>query len=58
MCDDYDTDFDSEEEGFERENLIDDIKKIQLALAESDVEEDDEEEEEEEEEDNTDFIGI
>jgi hypothetical protein len=55
MCDDYDTDLDSEPDDFEKENLIDDIKRIQLALADSDAEEPSEDDEEEEE--NTAFIG-
>lgn len=47
MCDDYDTDYDSNDEEFDRNHLIDDIQRINLALgAESDNEEDEDEVEE------------
>lgn len=50
MCDDYDTDYDSEHEEFDRTNLIDDIQRINLALgADSDNSEEEEEEEDEDE---------
>ena len=55
MCDDYDTDFDSEPEEFDRFHLIDDIQRINLALgADSD---DASEEEEDEDEENEDYSG-
>lgn len=49
MCDDYDTDFDSEPDEFNHSNLIDDIQRINLALAADSDEPSDEDDEAEEE---------
>lgn len=56
MCDDYDTDYDSNDEEFDQKHLINDIERINLALgAESDNEEDYEDEDEEGREKNVQF---